>query len=479
MRGLQLERGGVAPDLLAALPHDRDELRRLLELGADVQDVGVLRSEPERDVLAAARGHDPHPAAAAAARRAVHVLDARVLPCERERRLAVVEHLRDDLEVLGQDRQPRVHVGNSKPYVLASSGLKPQPSPRMTRPPATASSVAAILAVSAGLRNVEFTTSKPMSGRGTGGRDRARQDEAVERDRARCRPTSTGRARRSRATRSRGARRARAISRIRLPCLRRLPAVELVEVALRQLEPDPDVGSAGATVGGHRQRPRPRRRACCQRGDCRQGPARLVRARAPAGARELDARLAGSPRRARTASRPSCASPGGVTTNSSQPCVGPLLDLLDPAAQLGHHLGIGERALVRAHHPLAVEVRHALVGDARIQAALQLDACPGRGPSARTSRGTARSISGSSGVSTPRLKMSAYFAASGNVTLGPRPATMILTRGRRTPRGALSRSWTVRELALERERRLVVVERAGDDLEVLASGSPAARRAPG
>ena len=38
--------------------------------------------------------------------------------------------------------------------------------------------------------------------------------------------------------------------------------------------------------------------------------------------------------------------------------------------------------------------------------------------------------------------MSAYFAASGNVTLGPRPATMILTRGRRTPRGALSRSLT-------------------------------------
>ena len=57
--------------------------------------------------------------------------------------------------------------GNGTPKALASLGLKPQPRPRTRRPPLIVSSVEAILAVIAGLRNVELMTPKPMSTRGT------------------------------------------------------------------------------------------------------------------------------------------------------------------------------------------------------------------------------------------------------------------------------------------------------------------------
>ena len=57
--------------------------------------------------------------------------------------------------------------GNGAPIALASLGLKPQPSPRMSRPPLIVSRVEAILAVMAGFRNVELMTPKPMSTRGT------------------------------------------------------------------------------------------------------------------------------------------------------------------------------------------------------------------------------------------------------------------------------------------------------------------------
>ena len=57
--------------------------------------------------------------------------------------------------------------GNGAPKALASLGLKPQPRPRIRRPPLIVSRVDAILAVMAGLRNVELTTPNPMSTRGT------------------------------------------------------------------------------------------------------------------------------------------------------------------------------------------------------------------------------------------------------------------------------------------------------------------------
>ena len=57
--------------------------------------------------------------------------------------------------------------GNGTPNALASLGLKPQPSPRIKRPPLIASRVEAIFAVMAGLRNVELMTPNPMSTRGT------------------------------------------------------------------------------------------------------------------------------------------------------------------------------------------------------------------------------------------------------------------------------------------------------------------------
>src|SRR6266567_6740310 len=45
--------------------------------------------------------------------------------------------------------------------------MKPAPRPRINRPPLTASRVAAALAVSTGLRNVELRTIKPIPTRGT------------------------------------------------------------------------------------------------------------------------------------------------------------------------------------------------------------------------------------------------------------------------------------------------------------------------
>ena len=64
--------------------------------------------------------------------------------------------------------------------------------------------------------------------------------------------------------------------------------------------------------------------------------------------------------------------------------------------------------------------------------------------------------------------MSAYFTASGNVTFGPRPGDHDLDP---RPPDAARRVVEVldpRVPAIERERRLVVVERPGHDLEVLA-----------
>ena len=57
--------------------------------------------------------------------------------------------------------------GNGYPNWSASTGLNPVPRPSTSRPSDTASSVDAILAVRAGLRNVVLTMQNPISTRGT------------------------------------------------------------------------------------------------------------------------------------------------------------------------------------------------------------------------------------------------------------------------------------------------------------------------
>ena len=241
----------------------------------------------------------------------------------------------------------------------------------MTRPPDTASSEAAIFAVSAGLRNVELTTSKPRSGPGTAAAiadDKTKQSNAIEPRAAPLREDVLA---------GPEALEAEALAELRDledagPCLRRLPAVELVEVALRDLEPDPDLVAGASAAGGHGS-----------------DPSAAASAAAVIGALPWVWRgsLARGPQPARGNSRPASRisstssysasselwSPGGGHDELVAAGVGPLLHLLDAAAELRHHLGVGECALVEAHHPLAVEVRLALVCDARIEAALQLD----------------------------------------------------------------------------------------------------------
>ena len=163
-----VERRRIAPDLVAAVGQDRHRLGHALGRQVDVDLVAVLRREPNGDVLAVAADRQPDVVAAAGPRRVDDVLDARVRALEGERRLVAAGHPADDLEVLAEHRQPLLHVRERHAErARPRSALKPQPRPRISRPPLIVSRVEAILAVIAGLRKVELMTPNPMSTRGT------------------------------------------------------------------------------------------------------------------------------------------------------------------------------------------------------------------------------------------------------------------------------------------------------------------------
>ena len=123
------------------------------------------------------------------------------------------------------------------------------------------------------------------------------------------------------------------------------------------------------------------------------------------------------------------------------PEVPPAGDLLGPRADVLEVLRVGEPEFVRLHHPLAAEIREAAVLDAGVERSLQLER--GRvAPDLLAALPDERHDSGASSSCVPTLRMSAYFAASRNVTFGPRPAAMIFIRRRPTLRGELSMSWT-------------------------------------
>ena len=308
--------------------------------------------------------------------------------------------------------------------------------------------------------------SKPRSGAGHGGRDRRRQHEAVECDRAAAAPLREDVLAEPEALEPQALAEPGDLEDAR-PGARRLPAIELVEVTLGDLQPDPGLAAGASAAGGH---------ACTSRHERRRG--RLVGARAPARRAGTRRRPPGCPRPARTAPSSLLWRPGGVTTKSSTPCSIQRWISSTRLPIFAMTSGSANARSVRAHDPLAVEVGHALVRDRRVEAALQLDRVGvaaealARLAEQRHHLGQFRRLDAEvedvgvlGGEREGHLR-----SAAGDHDLDPRPSN--------APRLVVE-VLDARVLALERERRLVVVQCAGHDLEVLASGSRAARRGSG
>ena len=119
---------GSRPISAQRSPKTSSSSRDLVGKDVEVELVAVARRQPERVVLAVAADQQLDPGRAHRARAVGHVLDLRVATLEAERRLVLAGHPPDDLEVLAEPLHPllerRIVVAVLGRLVLAEAGAE-------------------------------------------------------------------------------------------------------------------------------------------------------------------------------------------------------------------------------------------------------------------------------------------------------------------------------------------------------------------